>query len=360
MKKTLLAATLAAAVSGAFAADVTLYGVADVGLRYTNTKTDGVSTDKLEMMSGHNAGSRFGLKGSEDLGNGWKAGFQLEGQYLVDTGALKNAKFFHRLATVSISGPLGTVYAGRMGTFSSAAGPADLIFAAGDAFDGGDNLIYALSVESRRDNTLLYVTPAAGGLQGYLQYSFQGSGQENVQSSLNERYMGAGLRWKAGAFESALAVEHVRYAAAADDVKGALDDKLAVSLAANYDFGVTKLFGTAQWVQGGDNFGAVSDYTARGLDGWAVEAGSVTPAFGGLVYATVGYARGDHSDYVTDARDFDFSHWCVGGRYWHPLSKRTAVYTGAGWYQWDKDTVAGGTDHKEKFCQIYAGITHKF
>lgn len=220
MKKTLFAATLAAAVSGALAADVTLYGVADVGLRYTNTKTDGVSTDKLEMMSGHNAGSRFGLKGSEDLGNGWKAGFLLEGQYLGDTGALKNAKFFHRQATVSISGPLGTVYAGRMGTLSSAAGPADLIFAAGDAFDGGDNLIYALSVESRRDNTLLYVTPAAGGLQGYLQYSFQGSGQENVQSSLNERYMGAGLRWKAGAFESALAVEHVRYAAAADDVKG--------------------------------------------------------------------------------------------------------------------------------------------
>ena len=252
MKKTLFAATLAATVSGALAADVTLYGVADVGLRYTNTKTDGVSTDKLEMMSGHNAGSRFGLKGSEDLGNGWKAGFQLEGQYLVDTGALKNAKFFHRQATVSISGPLGTVYAGRMGTLSSAAGPADLIFAAGDAFDGGDNLIYALSVESRRDNTLLYVTPAAGGLQGYLQYSFQGSGQENVQSSLNERYMGAGLRWKAGAFESALAVEHVRYAAAADDVKGALDDKLAVSLAANYDFGVTKLFGTAQWVLGGE------------------------------------------------------------------------------------------------------------
>ena len=106
MKKTLFAATLAATVSGALAADVTLYGVADVGLRYTNTKTDGVSTDKLEMMSGHNAGSRFGLKGSEDLGNGWKAGFQLEGQYLVDTGALKNAKFFHRQATVSISGPL--------------------------------------------------------------------------------------------------------------------------------------------------------------------------------------------------------------------------------------------------------------
>ena len=65
MKKTLFAATLAATVSGALAADVTLYGVADVGLRYTNTKTDGVSADKLEMMSGHNAGSRFGLKGSE-------------------------------------------------------------------------------------------------------------------------------------------------------------------------------------------------------------------------------------------------------------------------------------------------------
>ena len=358
-------AVLGFCASYANASSVILYGVVDEALVFTHEKFDvtgeeGTKTNTFGLESGLNAPSRFGLRGVEDLGNGLQVSFVAENSFSADDGSLGMGRLFGRELSATVSGDFGRVSLGRMGGVGSSAGSYDLVYAYGDAFDGGDNLIYALSVESRRDNTLLYVTPAAGGLQGYLQYSFQGSGQENVQSSLNERYMGAGLRWKAGAFESALAVEHVRYAAAADDVKGALDDKLAVSLAANYDFGVTKLFGTAQWVQGGDNFGAVSDYTARGLDGWAVEAGSVTPAFGGLVYATVGYARGDHSDYVTDARDFDFSHWCVGGRYWHPLSKRTAVYTGAGWYQWEKDAVAGGTDHEEKFCQVYAGITHKF
>ena len=70
MKKTLAAlAVLGAFAGSAAAADVQLYGVVDEGLIYTNTKvTDEKSVDKLELKSGRNLGSRWGLKGSEDLG----------------------------------------------------------------------------------------------------------------------------------------------------------------------------------------------------------------------------------------------------------------------------------------------------
>ena len=78
MKKTFVAAAvLGAMASTAFAADVTLYGVVDLGLNYTQTKTSGfadatknVTNDNFAMGSGQNAGSRFGLKGTEDLDTG--------------------------------------------------------------------------------------------------------------------------------------------------------------------------------------------------------------------------------------------------------------------------------------------------
>ena len=76
MKKTLLAlATLSAMAGSAFAADVTVYGLVDYGFQfkhvdqYTQTGDD----NTFQMKSGMNSGSRFGLKGSEDLGNGLRS-----------------------------------------------------------------------------------------------------------------------------------------------------------------------------------------------------------------------------------------------------------------------------------------------
>lgn len=80
-KKSLAAVALLGAFAGsAFAADVTLYGVVDEGFLYTHKDADktGVdAVDKLELKSGIQAGSRWGLKGTEDLGNGLKVGFIL-------------------------------------------------------------------------------------------------------------------------------------------------------------------------------------------------------------------------------------------------------------------------------------------
>lgn len=88
-KKSLAAVALLGAFAGsAFAADVTLYGVVDEGFLYTHKdadKTDTDAVDKFELRNGIQAGSRWGLKGTEDLGNGLKVGFILESGFNAET-----------------------------------------------------------------------------------------------------------------------------------------------------------------------------------------------------------------------------------------------------------------------------------
>lgn len=94
-KKSLAAlAVLGAAAGYASAADVTLFGVVDTGLIYTHqTFADDSKADvnNFAMDSGVSSASRFGLKGTEELGNGLKVGFKLENGFQSDSGALKEA-----------------------------------------------------------------------------------------------------------------------------------------------------------------------------------------------------------------------------------------------------------------------------
>ena len=74
MKKTLAAlAVLGAFAGSALAAEVQLYGILDTGVGYSHIdidKPDVNDVDSLEMKSGVGSGSRWGLKGTEELGNG--------------------------------------------------------------------------------------------------------------------------------------------------------------------------------------------------------------------------------------------------------------------------------------------------
>ena len=73
MKKTLIAVALSAAVASVSAADVSVYGVMDMGVSVS--KKSGATGDnrwRLQMKSGMRNSSRFGLKGKEDLGNNYK------------------------------------------------------------------------------------------------------------------------------------------------------------------------------------------------------------------------------------------------------------------------------------------------
>lgn len=119
MKKTLIALA-ALAATGAFAqSSVTLYGVADVfvGSREANTVTavgPALNANKQRQSvvdSGGLSGSRWGLRGSEDLGNGLKANFVLESTINIDRGT-DNAGF-DRQAFVGLSGSFGAVSMGR-------------------------------------------------------------------------------------------------------------------------------------------------------------------------------------------------------------------------------------------------------
>ncbi len=114
MKKTLLVGALA----GAFAtmahaqSSVTLYGLIDAGITYTNNQR---GSHNFQQTTGSVNGSRWGLRGAEDLGGGLKAIFTLENGFGINDGTLKqNGREFGRQAFVGLSSDqFGTVTLGR-------------------------------------------------------------------------------------------------------------------------------------------------------------------------------------------------------------------------------------------------------
>ena len=120
MKKTLAAVAVLGAFAGsALAADVQLYGIVDEGLAYSHVDLDGTAdaTDSFSMNSGMQSGSRFGFKGTEDLGNGLTVGFVLENGFSADTGA-DNDTFFDREASLFIQGGFGKLAFGKIGSIN--------------------------------------------------------------------------------------------------------------------------------------------------------------------------------------------------------------------------------------------------
>ena len=76
-----------ASAQGTGSSTVTLYGIADIGYtQVTGLKAGTVS----QIASGIMEGSRWGLKGSEDLGGGYKTIFTLENRFELDTGAISS------------------------------------------------------------------------------------------------------------------------------------------------------------------------------------------------------------------------------------------------------------------------------
>ena len=97
----------AAALASLLAAGVKVYGAIDTGLTYKHVAESGGNS--LEMTSGNFAGSRLGLKCSEDLGNGLSVGFILENGSSSDSGALgKDGSIFNRESQIYLKTRFGT------------------------------------------------------------------------------------------------------------------------------------------------------------------------------------------------------------------------------------------------------------
>ena len=90
--------------------------------------------------------------------------------------------------------------------------------------------------------------------------------------------------------------------------------------------------------------------------GYGVVVGATAPLFGGSFKATVGY--NDYED-LDDVKNFDGNNLMLGAAYEYPLSKRTSVYTAAGYSQIEKDMVGGDKD-KTKTQEVMFGMIHKF
>ena len=196
MKKTVAAVAVLGAFAGsALAADVTLYGVVDAGFVYTHLDQDVQAvdaTDKFEMKSGNQAGSRWGLKGVEDLGNGVQVGFILESGFNVDDGSFRTANtLFDREASLFVQGGFGKVAFGKLGSIVQGAaswGKVGSVSAFGTSFGNyaaQADAIFATSTVY--DNMIAYSTPSFGGVTVYAQYSM-GKSQSQSWDADNEKW----------------------------------------------------------------------------------------------------------------------------------------------------------------------------
>lgn len=96
---------------------VTLYGVLDTYVGYQHASVGGKSTSLTLLGSNGLSTNRYGFRGTEDLGGGIKANFDLEGGFDVATGAQQNSfSTFDRQAWVGLSGPMGEFRMGRQET----------------------------------------------------------------------------------------------------------------------------------------------------------------------------------------------------------------------------------------------------
>lgn len=396
MKKQMIALAVAGAFAGsAFAANVDVYGVVDTGLVYTQTEVGGVLSSakaeghKFSMDSGVNSGNRLGLRGTEDLGDGYSVSFRLENGFNSDTGVLgQDGQLFGREARLSMNTPYGTVSFGRMGALTSGAGTYDVFQATGDALDGGNaNYIgtgYWFS-RGRCDNMITLVTPEANGFTGYAQYSFQTSGSEKTSVRENDRYMALGLTYSAGPLNVAVIADMVEYSNAtmkklnyiadSEALSKKYDDAKAISLGVNYDFGVTQAFFGAQygkneklsisaferdskWAKDEDDATKYAKVDSLVVDGYNLHIGAATPLPCGTL--TVSAYYGDYE--MSGNSDVTATKYGFGAMHTYPISKRTTFYTGAGYGQ--TDVKYDSNDKKEagriKGFDVTMGLTHKF
>ncbi len=308
MKKSLIAlAVLAAAGAASAQSSVTLYGRVDAGLVSVKDQitpaNGGKSTTKLDSNVLNN--SLWGLKGTEDLGNGLKANFVLESGMSMDTGAQADTtRLFNRKATVGLSGDFGTVELGRNYTAydslrSATNNTADTNMAVtGDVWKAGGD--YNL----RTDNSVRFDSNNYGGFSGSVAYAFgenKATGKDSTDTlSLHVKYANGPVL--------------VGYAHQTEKQAVGSDTKYNL-FAGSYDFGVAKLnAGYNKASRAGDN--KDTEYQV----GVSAPFGATTVYFG---YAS---AKNEIAGVEVKRTGFDLAAT-------YALSKRTTAYAGYKTYE---------------------------
>jgi predicted porin len=195
-------AVLGCALAGGAQAQtsVTVYGSLDAGVAYIND-LGGSSVTRVDQ--GTMQPDRIGFRGTEDLGGGMKAFFQLEGGFSTDTGSQTNAgRLFNRASVVGLSGNLGTVTLGNM---------PDIVFDYAGKLSNGFQLtnfylfhpgnLDTVANTYQFNNSVRYTSPAFGGVTVS---AMAGLGEQPGSSSTN-RNLSAGANYTKGPLRLALA-----------------------------------------------------------------------------------------------------------------------------------------------------------
>jgi len=340
MKKSLIALAVLGSVAGMAQAQssVTLYGLADIWVGSSKSSVNGVGDRQTLVESGGVATSRFGLKGSEDLGGGLKANFQLEQGFNIDNGTAGNStgtaasQAFDRQAWVGLSGGFGEVQFGK--TWSSYD---DIRSSANDSFNANVAASFNTWVgyTDRPVNSIKYLSPTVGGFSGSVTY---GLGEDKLANAngKSSSLTSLGLQYANGPVFVGLA-----YQAEKD---GATDTKFTNTLInGSYDFGMAKLVG---------GYNQAKDTSIPG-DGKAKEwnLGVEVPVAANLNFG-LGYAQSKISAAGTDVAKV--SGYTASLLY--SLSKRTTVYGVLS--QTKAKDIPFTTEGKDTLYAV--GINHKF
>ncbi|GJH29236.1 porin [Caballeronia novacaledonica] len=190
-----LAALACIATSAHAQSSVTLYGILDEGFDFTSNVG---SNRAYELTSGYASGSRWGMRGVEDLGGGTQAVFQLESGVNISNGAAgQGGRMFGRQAYVGVANDrLGSVKLGRqydsvvdyLAPTTANGNFAGYLFAHPFDNDNTDNSF-------RVNNTVKYTSPSLGGFRFGGTYSFSNDTNfaNNRQYSFGASYANAGL-----------------------------------------------------------------------------------------------------------------------------------------------------------------------
>ncbi len=325
MKKSLLAMAVLAAAAGAAQAQssVELYGVIDTYVG--STKGGGIGVVGGASVTGVNNGgispSRWGLRGTEDLGGGLKAKFVIETGFASDgTGAA--TAIGNRQTYVALAGGFGEVQIGHAySAYDDVNGAVTPMW--DSIFSVENNIFRSTGYDSRPGNNIKYVSPDFGGFVGSFSYALdEAVGVKNDVTSMSLAYTGGPL--------------FVGFGYQTEGDAAGTDDRKFTRLNAAYDFGSFKLVG----IYGRESLGA-----NRTTD-WSFGADIPMGAF----TLSAGYGQSKDNVARGDEKRRGFT---VGGSY--AMSKRTSIYGGVTSYN---GKVAGVKSTDGRVLAV--GIRHAF
>lgn len=353
MKKTLIALAALAATSAFAQSTVTLYGRLDLGYAQNTTTATAAGVSAETRNNGINndglSTSLWGLKGSEDLGGGLKANFQLEQGIALDSGAMGTTTGanlaaasvgFNRISTLGLSGNFGEVKLGRDYTpLFSTIGSADIFGTT------GATTVNLFPDGVRASDMISYATPNMSGFSAKVMLGRNDTG--TTAAAAKSGNTGLSVSYAAGPLMVGAAVGKI------DTTVGVVEGKNdGAAVVASYNLGAAKLFGgyTRAKVQANNAVDSYVNATETNL-GVAVPMGAAT--------FLLAYGRNTGRTVATGVETANVSGNDVVLGVTYDLSKRTSLYAKTGTYN-KADGSAAGVNVATKTNTTALGVRHTF